>query len=643
MAIPRLQLLPDPVTSAAVALPGWQAREAAPSAETLAVVLLRAGLVAPHDMVQALTLHRQRRGRLADILLSRGMISETALYRAMAQHWGADLADVQACPPDPRLIDALGAATCLRESLLPWRRLGDVTVIATAHPEDFARNQPRLHATFGKIALAVLPANRIEAAILLARGPQLDHAAQRRVAAAESCRDWGGQTQGLWARCGVILLASWAVLAPFSLLCAATFWAMLTLLLATLLKTAAIFAALRRPPPEGPPVHIQRLPIVSVMVALYREGTIAPRLVQRLGLLDYPRELLDILLVVEEEDSLTRAALQRACLPPWMRVVVVPDGRLKTKPRALNYALDACRGSIIGVYDAEDAPEPDQIRRVVDRFHHRGAEVACLQGVLDFYNPHTNWLSRCFTMEYATWFRIILPGLERLGLAIPLGGTTLFFRRAALEQLGGWDAFNVTEDADLGMRLARHGFRTELIATTTFEEANCRVLPWVRQRSRWLKGYMMTYAVHMRQPALLLRQLGWWKFIGFQVFFLTTLSQFLLAPLLWTFWAVPLGLPHPLVDSLPPLLYDSIATIFLFTEVMLLAVTLVSLRMTPNRIHPLWAPVLHLYFPLGSLASYKAAWELVTKPFWWDKTSHGHFAPPEMPAPSAASAHPHPP
>jgi cellulose synthase/poly-beta-1,6-N-acetylglucosamine synthase-like glycosyltransferase len=368
-----------------------------------------------------------------------------------------------------------------------------------------------------------------------------------------------------------------------------------------------------------------RLPTVSVMVALFQEGNIAPRLIRRLDRLDYPRDLLDILLVVEEKDRLTREALAAVDLPPWMRIVVVPDGPLKTKPRALNFGLDLCRGSIIGVYDAEDAPEPSQIRKVVERFYQRGADVACLQGVLDFYNPHTNWLSRCFTIEYASWFRIILPGLQKLGLAIPLGGTTLFFRRVALEELGGWDAHNVTEDADLGMRLARHGYRAEILDTVTEEEANCRALPWIRQRSRWLKGYMMTWAVHMRDPALLWRQLGPRKFIGFQILFLCTLSQFLLAPVLWSFWLVPLGIPHPLAEALPPAVMMGLIGLYLLTEVINITMNIMGLRMTKHRMSLLWVPSLHFYFPLGALASYKAAWEMVTKPFYWDKTSHGHF------------------
>ena len=158
--------------------------------------------------------------------------------------------------------------------------------------------------------------------------------------------------------------------------------------------------------------------------------------------------------------------------------------------------------------------------------------------------------------------------MSRLGLAVPLGGTTLFFRRAVLEELGGWDAHNVTEDADLGIRLARHGYRTELLDTVTGEEANCRVIPWIKQRSRWIKGYMMTYAVHMRGPRLLLRQLGLRQFLGFQVMFLGTILQFLLAPLMWSFWSIPLGLGHPLSGVLSHRPNASImAMIFILSEV----------------------------------------------------------------------------
>jgi len=597
----------------------------ASASQRLGVALLRDGLLSAQDLVLALSIQRQHGGRLSDILLSRGLIGQDDLYRAMARHWSLKLVDPASTPPDSRLIDLLGASDCLREGLLPIRSNGQVTLVATAHPEDFARLHPWLCARLGPVVAALMPAAAIEAQVMALRGPQLIRQAEHRVSDAESCRNWGSGAMALRATGLLTLLLFGLWLTPAGLGIAFLVWASGTLLLTTALRAAALIAALRHRPPEPATEMPQRLPVVSVMVALHQEDDIAPRLIRRLNLLNYPRDLLDILLVVEEADDRTRAALARSDLPPWMRVIVVPDGPLKTKPRALNFALDLCRGSIIGVYDAEDAPEPDQIRKVVRRFHQRGPEVVCLQGVLDFYNARTNWLSRCFTMEYAAWFRIILPGLARMGLAIPLGGTTLFFRRAALEELGGWDAHNVTEDADLGIRLARHGYRTELLDTVTEEEANCRALPWVRQRSRWLKGYMMTWAVHMRNPRLLWRQLGAWRFAGFQILFLCTLSQFLLAPVLWSFWIIPFGFTHPLSHSLPGQAMIWLMAVYVLTEVVNIVLNLQGLRRTRHGLSPFWVPTLHFYFPLGALASYKALWELVRRPFYWDKTRHGIF------------------
>jgi cellulose synthase/poly-beta-1,6-N-acetylglucosamine synthase-like glycosyltransferase len=365
------------------------------------------------------------------------------------------------------------------------------------------------------------------------------------------------------------------------------------------------------------------LPKVSILVPLFRETEIAHALIARLSRLTYPKCLLDVLLVLEEEDETTRATLASIDLPEWVRPVIVPDGRPRTKPRAMNYALDFCQGDIIGIFDAEDAPDPDQITQVARRFQQAPRDVACLQGILDYYNPAQNWIARCFTIEYAAWFRLILPGMARLGLAIPLGGTTLYFRRDILEALGGWDAHNVTEDADLGFRLARHGYRTEMVPTVTEEEANCRPWPWIKQRSRWLKGYMTTYLVHMRRPGLLLRQLGAVKFWGFQAHFLAALSQFLLAPLLWSFWLVLLGLPHPLDPVLPPSLMMALGQLFLTVEALNICIHALAVSGRKHRHLMLWVPTMHFYAPLGAVAAYKALYELVLKPFFWDKTAHG--------------------
>ncbi|MEM9436489.1 MAG: glycosyltransferase family 2 protein [Pseudomonadota bacterium] len=433
---------------------------------------------------------------------------------------------------------------------------------------------------------------------------------------------------------------------PGALLTALTAIAVLTLAAAALLKAAALVAVLLDPKrntdakPEYHGLALADVPRISVMVPLYKETQIAQHLVARLQRLNYPRERLEVLLVTESDDLTTQDTLARTHLPHWMRQVSVPTGRIKTKPRALNYALDHCKGDIVGVYDAEDAPEPDQLLTIAAHFERADPDVACLQGRLDYYNPHQNWLSKCFTMEYAAWFRVVLPGLARLRLPVPLGGTTLFFRREPLEELGGWDAHNVTEDADLGLRLARRGYRTELANTVTFEEANCRAWPWVRQRSRWLKGYAITYATHMRAPRRLLADLGPWGFLGVQLLFGCTLMQFMLAPVLWSFWAILFGAGHPVHAALPASAFGAMVTFFVGAEVLNLAVTVFGVSRTQHRRLWPWAVTLIAYFPLGALAAYKGALEIAGRPFFWDKTSHGITLDQAPDARSSGSAEP---
>ena len=268
--------------------------------------------------------------------------------------------------------------------------------------------------------------------------------------------------------------------------------------------------------------------MVSILVPLLPRSAISPPAwSQRLARLDYPRDRLDVLLVVEERRSHDPRELWRDTpLPPWMRIVIVPRGAVKTKPRALNHALDFCRGSIIGVYDAEDAPEPDQIRHGRQRVPRarRPRSPACRACSISTTRARTG-SSRCFTIEYADWFRVVLPGVARLGLPVPLGGTTLFFRRDALEGSGRLGRAQRHRGRRPRHPPARHGYRDRSDRhASREEEANCRALPWVRQRSRWIKGYMMTWRVHMRDPRSLLARPGAAEAsLGFQVLFLGTL------------------------------------------------------------------------------------------------------------------------
>jgi len=542
--------------------------------------------------------------------------------------YGAAILDT--FPPDVGLLDRLGPDRAVREGLLPWRRAGAVTIIAATSPGVAEAARPGLETLFGPVALARTTPEAVETAVLAVRRGQLSARAEDRTPGRLSCRSLGGRglATGL-AAAGLALVAA-ALLAPAATFAALVLWASGWLLVSTLLRVAAAFAAGRAEPRRPPPLP-ETLPTISLLVPLFRERDIAGALVARLSRLDYPADRLEICLIVEKHDAITRATLARAGPPTTMRVLVVPPGSLQTKPRALNYALDFTRGEIVGVYDAEDAPAPDQLLKVAAHFAAAAPDVACLQGRLDFYNPRQNWLARCFTIDYATWFGVILPGLDHMRLAVPLGGTTLFFRREVLDRLGGWDAHNVTEDADLGVRLARHGWRTELIPTVTEEEANCRLWPWIRQRSRWIKGYAMTWAVHMRSPRTLLADLGPWRFFGFQAVFLGSLSQFILAPLLWSFWLVLLGLPHPLAGAMPPALVLALATLFLVSEVVNIAIGAWACRGARHRGLIAWVPTLHFYFPLAAIASWKGLFEIASHPFFWDKTDHGAETDPSGP------------
>ncbi len=637
LSAPHLRLVTQDFASrgaaaAPAARPGLAPRSRPPGTRSarkpLGQILIDMKAVEPGNMLRALALRDREEALIGDILLAHGWVSEADLTAALSIQWGAKTLDLLVEPPDTRLIDRLGAEFCLANGLVPWRRIGGATVIATARPEEFPRIRSGLPEGFGPVMMALARERDIHAALIATRQTALIRKAETRVAEVESCRGRSGARTAVIAAAVLGLLLLGFVLLPaltFGLLAG---WAVLSLVAFTALKAAAFAAEIRGRAREAraapaPRPELARLPIVSVMVPLFREDDIAPRLIRRIGRIDYPKELLDILLVVEEDDVATQEALSRRALPRWMRVVTVPRGPIRTKPRALNFALDFCRGSIVGIWDAEDAPDPGQIHTVVRRFAAAPPDVVCLQGILDFYNARHNWITRCFTIEYAVWFRTLLPGLARLGLVVPLGGTTLFFRRRVLEELGGWDAHNVTEDADLGLRLARHGYRTELIDTVTEEEPNSRPVAWIRQRSRWQKGFAITWATHMREPRRLWRELGPKRFLGVQILLLGSVSQALLAPVLWAFWALALGLPHPLYSALPTWAVPLLAGLCIAAEAVNVAVGLWATRGSGHRHLMKWVPTLHFYLPLGTLSAWKALQECVTRPFYWDKTAHG--------------------
>lgn len=367
----------------------------------------------------------------------------------------------------------------------------------------------------------------------------------------------------------------------------------------------------------------ETLPIYTILVPLYQESfAVMSRLISNLHALDYPKEKLDIKLICEADDATTLGALKRLRPPETMGIIHVPPSNPRTKPKACNVALQQIRGEYLVIYDAEDAPARDQLKRSIALFERDGGkDLACLQAPLNYYNRAENLLTQLFSIEYSALFKLLLPALERMELPIPLGGTSNHLRVSALQDAGGWDAFNVTEDADLGIRLHYFGYRTRLLPSLTLEEAPIKLGGWMRQRTRWIKGYIQTWLVYMRDPSELKRRLGKQGYYGFQFFVGAPALTFLLAPVFWgVFLFSLLGiLPMQLSDWLLGLCLVSFVGGMISHWIFAKAV----LNLEYWRDMRLALLVFPFYWLLHSVACARALWQLVTAPHYWEKTTHG--------------------
>jgi cellulose synthase/poly-beta-1,6-N-acetylglucosamine synthase-like glycosyltransferase len=309
-------------------------------------------------------------------------------------------------------------------------------------------------------------------------------------------------------------------------------------------------------------------------------------------------------------------------LPPFIEVIVAPPGLPRTKPRALNVALPLLRGQFTVVYDAEDVPDPGQLRLAAARFAALPPDVACLQGRLGIYNAAENWLTRLFAIEYASLFDVVNPGLLALGFPIPLGGTSNHLRTAVLDALCGWDAWNVTEDADLGIRLGRMGYRVADLPSLTLEEAPVALGGWMRQRSRWMKGFIQTCITHSREPVKALRQLGLGPFCGAVTMTLGAVLSALGYPIFTVLALVGLGGRN---DGSGPLFLLGDGGLVVFALGMAGMIVPAAVALKRRRLWSLlaWVPLLPVYYALVSIAARRAVWELVRDPFRWNKTDHG--------------------
>jgi cellulose synthase/poly-beta-1,6-N-acetylglucosamine synthase-like glycosyltransferase len=377
------------------------------------------------------------------------------------------------------------------------------------------------------------------------------------------------------------------------------------------------------------------LPIYTILVPMYKESEVIPHLLENIEQIDYPKSKLDVRLLIEQDDIEAQELLKEMNLPPYYTTIVVPHSLPKTKPKACNYGLIRARGEYVVIFDAEDRPDPDQLKKVHAAFVKNADNCACIQAKLNYFNSEQNLLTRWFTQEYSMWFELLLPGVMQLDIPIPLGGTSNHFKMSILKGINAWDPYNVTEDADLGIRLYKSGYSTAIVDSRTWEEANSQVGNWIRQRSRWIKGYMQTWLVHMRNPFRLYRELGFKGFMGFQVMVLATPMLPLLNPVFWLMILMWYGWQAEWIPQFFPgaiyylssvefmignflFVYSNVAGIYwVIRDLEKKDGVLFSYSMVK------YALLTPLYWVLMSIAAVKAAWQLVTKPFYWEKTTHG--------------------
>ncbi len=594
--------------------------------------LARAGLVRAGALAAGVRDHRRTGASLGETLVSGGHVRADHVAQALAREHGLAVFDPGTLPDAP-FADDQDAEWYRTRRLVPLGAREGVFQVATADPTD-ATLMDEVRRRVGLPVQPLVATNRdIERALhaqharadlyrsthrLAEQSP--DDSARRALSGAQKVVGLGGV-----AGCGVALLLNWSLT-----LTILTTGVMLVHLATSAYKLYLVNRGWRAAAPpaaadQAPAPQDERsLPVYTVLVPLYREVAVLPQLRRALDDLDWPKAKLDVRMLLEEDDRETLRAARAANLPAYVTLIVVPKGEPRGKPRACNYGLAHARGEYVVIFDAEDIPEPDQLRRVYAAFQSAGQDLGCVQCRLNFYNPTQNLLTRWFTAEYSLLFDLLLPGLQAAGMPVPLGGTSNHFRRSVLEQLGAWDPYNVTEDADLGVRMAKRGVQTIILDSTTYEEANPQLGNWLRQRSRWVKGYIQTWLVHMRHPLALWRALGPRGFWGFQFMIGGTCLVLLLNPLCWALGLLWLTGHTAVIDRVfsGPSFYLGGMALYIGNVSF---VYLYIAGMLARGHHGLvkYALLSPLYWVLMSVGAWKGALQLLYRRHYWEKTRHG--------------------
>jgi len=602
------------------------------SHQPLGELLVANGVLEEKHLQEALVIQKKWGTRLGDIVLAKGWVRAFDFYQVLARHYDMAFINLMKEPVDSGLLIEGDTALYAEHLVLPWRNLNGRLTVAMADPCPEAKEFVRQH--FGdEVDFAITSKFDIMWELQHNKDNYLSHQAVYALSEHDiemSARQVFTGQQLIVIYIILMLLLLSVTLYPIATLVVLNFMISVFLLLNFGMRALLTWVGgdrhidVKVTDHQVKMLEDKDLPTYTILVPMYKEPEVIQYLAGALRNLDYPLSKLDIKLILEEDDNETIEAAKNLGLEGIFEIIRVPDSLPKTKPKACNYALHFARGEIVTIYDAEDRPEPDQLKKVVAAFRTAPENTVCVQARLNYFNANENWLTRMFTLEYSLWFDFYLPALEALKIPIPLGGTSNHFKMEVLREVDAWDPFNVTEDADLGVRITQLGYRVGVVNSTTFEEANSRYGNWIRQRSRWIKGYMQTYLVHMRSPIELYKSIGSVGFWGFQFFIGGAVLSTLLAPLLYAmyiFWLITDT--HYFDIVFPPLvLYISLINLLLGNGYLIYLAMLGAFKRHLYSLIP-FGLTMPFYWLMMSVAAYKALWQLIHNPFYWEKTLHG--------------------
>ena len=613
--------------------------KAAPAGDSLqlavAELLVQQGILSLVDLAGASRASADWGHELSHVLIAQGYVRRMQYYQALASVYGLPFINLQEQSSDPQLVDAEDRVDYTERNLTPWRIEDGKVLIATTTISDEVRAwaQQRYGASHGFVITSPYDILWQTQAMFRERDSHTAREGLYEWKPEHSAKFTVTEPQKSTIYVCLIVLVLALGFAPFAtlvvLMSAAT--TLYTLTFAFKFVLTWIGSSRRADmviSDQAVASLVDRdLPVYTVLVPMYREARVLPLLAKALKGLDYPASKVEVKLVLEEDDDETIDAAKALNLPGNFEIIRVPASQPKTKPKACNYALQFCRGEFLTIYDAEDQPEPDQLKKAVLAFRTAEPNLACVQGRLNYFNRGENWLTKMFTLEYSQWFDFMLPGLDRLKVPIPLGGTSNHFKLAALRRVNGWDPYNVTEDADLGVRLAQEGYTVGVINSTTYEEANGVLPSWIKQRSRWIKGYMQTWLVHMRHPVQLYKSIGPVGFFAFHFFIGAPAFTVLLNPILWAMTLLIFVTQTQPMGWLFPEPFGTMAVFNLVVGNLFLIYFGVVAALKRRYFDLVLVGVtLPLYWVLHSIAGYKALKQLISNPHYWEKTEHGTSA-----------------